>query len=478
MLVFAVSLFAILGFIFAFVFLNVVSVSREAIGRARKGALAILDKTLSDEEKEAAVQSAGLSLLKASFDILWRLTACLAVATALIYLFDSVGIVTVDAVITLMLRWDYFWGTTIVVSGIVWAFSHFQKKDTPQSAYSSADQITHKLAFSGPGIQLTAADIEDRLFAKKISEIEDQPPIFITSLPRAGTTILLTALNELPSLASHLYRDMPFVMAPLLWSRISSLFAKQGEMTERAHGDGIKVGYDSPEAFEEIIWRAFWPTKYGANSIDLWHVGDCMLEATDFFKRHFRKIVALRTGGAGRYISKNNNNISRLELLPEMFPGAHIIVLLREPAEHAASLLRQHKNFLKQHATDTFIKRYMRDIGHLEFGALHTPFAFPSFDPTGCSPEEADYWLSYWIAAFRMVMEHGNRLHFVTLEKVGKQPETVMHALCERIDLDPAGVNLARHFRPIHKKVQDGLFDAKKLTEATELYHSLRSYEI
>jgi hypothetical protein len=478
MLVFFVSLLAVFGFIFALVYLNVVPVSQEAIARTREGVFAMLDNTLSEEEKETAVQSAGLALLKASFEILWRVTACLVTAAAPIYLIDYAGFVPADAVSTLMLRWDYILGTTIVLGGIGRAFAQSRKKDLPQSAYSGTDQITHKLAFSGPGIQLTAADIEDRLFANQIREIEDQPPIFITSLPRAGTTILLTALNDIPSTATHLYRDMPFVMAPLLWSRMSSMFVKQGELTERAHGDGIKIGYDSPEAFEEVIWRAFWSNKYHDESIELWHVEDEIPDARDFFIKHFRKIVALRTNGVGQYISKNNSNIARLDLLPVMFPGSHIVVPLREPAEHATSLLRQHKNFLKQHAADPFIKRYMHDIGHLEFGTLHTPFSFASFHPIVGSPEEADYWLNYWIAGYEMVLEQANLLHFVSQENLGKYPEAVMRGLCERINIDPVGVDLAKHFRPIRKKAESGLFDARKMAKATEIYHILLKYQV
>jgi hypothetical protein len=478
MLAFLVSLLAISGFILAFVYLNVVPVSKQAFTRTQKGLFAMLDNTLPEEEKETAVQSAGLSLLKLSFEILWRVTVCLLAATAPIYLLDYIGFVPADAVTTLMLRWDYILGTTLVLGGIGWSFAQSRKKILPQSAYSTTDQITHKIAFSGPGIQLTAADIEDRLFANQIREIEEQPPIFITSLPRAGTTILLTALNDIPSTATHLYRDMPFVMAPLLWSRMSSLFVKQGEMAERAHGDGIKIGYDSPEAFEEIIWRAFWPNKYHDDSIELWNEEDGRPDAREFFTKHFRKIVALCTSGAGRYISKNNNNIARLDLLPEMFPGSQIVVPLREPAEHAASLLRQHKNFLKQHVADPFIQRYMHDVGHLEFGTLHTPFSFASFDPTTGSTEKEDYWLDYWIAGYKMVLERADRLHFVSHENLGKHPKRVMHGLCERINIDPAGVDLARHLRPIRKKAENGLFDTKQLAKATEIYHTLLKYHI
>jgi len=256
------------------------------------------------------------------------------------------------------------------------------------------------------------------------------------------------------------------------------LFAKQGGLAERAHGDGIMVGYDSPEAFEEVIWRAFWPKKYHDDRIELWDRDDYSAEAADFFRRHFRKVVLLRTGGSGRYLSKNNNNFARLALLPEMFPGAKIVVPLREPAEHAASLLRQHRNFLEQHARDPFVKTYMSDIGHLEFGELHRPFAFPGFEPGSLSPLEPDYWLDYWIAAYRMALAHSGSLLLLTQERVTSEPGAVMHTLCERLGLDEAGIDLAGHFKPVRRQVQDGLFDATRLAEATELYETLRAYEI
>ena len=81
---------------------------------------------------------------------------------------------------------------------------------------------------------------------------------FVTSLPRVGTTLLLDVLSALPAFASHTYRHMPFVLCPILWDRISSGFRKEAELDEREHGDGIMIGYDSSEAFEEIIWMAFW----------------------------------------------------------------------------------------------------------------------------------------------------------------------------------------------------------------------------
>ena len=63
---------------------------------------------------------------------------------------------------------------------------------------------------------------------------------------------------------------MPFILAPLLWERVSKGFRKPTGLKERAHGDGLVVGYDSPEAFEEVLWRTYWPQKFTPQGIELW----------------------------------------------------------------------------------------------------------------------------------------------------------------------------------------------------------------
>ncbi|MGJ5620594.1 sulfotransferase [Sulfitobacter sp. MF3-043] len=321
--------------------------------------------------------------------------------------------------------------------------------------YSRLDRLIHRIAFSSPGIQITAAEIEERMFQSDLKDIETGPPIFITSLPRAGTTILLTALNSVPDLAPHLYRDMPFLMAPLLWSRLSGKFGKQAYLQERAHGDGITIGFDSPEAFEEVIWKAFWPEFFKLDGIALGTAQDFKDEACTFLKRHFKKIVALRCKGQpgpGRYISKNNGNISRLGLISEIFPEADILVPMRHPLTHAASLHRQHKNFLTRHADDPFSRRYMQDIGHFEFGTLHRPILFEDFArlSDGLTPACLDYWLAYWISAFRHINQHREKLQILGYEDMCRQGNTAGINLCERLDLDISHApDIARHFRPV-----------------------------
>jgi hypothetical protein len=308
--------------------------------------------------------------------------------------------------------------------------------------YSPLDRLLHRVAFAAPFIQLTAADIEGVIYGSQYEDVHAARPIFVTSLPRAGTTVLLEALSQLPSLASHVYRDMPFVLAPVLWSRLSGPFRQNQAPRERAHGDGIEIGFDSPEAFEEIIWRAFWPSKYTSRSIALWQTRDASREARRFFVDHMKKIVALRRPKRpvdGRYLSKNNANIARLQVIERMFPDATVVVPVRRPLEHAASMLRQHRNFLEMQRTEPFVRRYMIDVGHYEFGDVHRPLAFEGLRELteGRSTLELEYWLGYWIAAFEHILARRSRLVLVSHEHLCATASTGLAALCDRLSVDP-----------------------------------------
>lgn len=305
--------------------------------------------------------------------------------------------------------------------------------------YGLLDRVVHRLVLRSRQIQLSAADIEDSMFGSSYHHIQAVEPIFVSSLPRAGTTLLLEVLSRLPAVATHLYRDMPMVMAPILWSRLSGPFQRRSEMRERAHGDGMAIGYDSPEAFEEIFWKLFWPHKYGENSIDLWTDSDKNQEASAFLTAHMRKIVALRLGeqSDGRYVSKNNANIARLDLIKNMFPHGKILVIFRHPIEHCASLLRQHKNFLSMHDSQPFVMEYMADIGHFEFGKLRRPIAFPSLESytRGRDSLSFDFWLGYWVAAFEHILRSPDSLYFVSYENLCNDSESVLQAVCDHVGI-------------------------------------------
>jgi hypothetical protein len=177
-------------------------------------------------------------------------------------------------------------------------------------------------------------------------------------------------------------------------------------------------------------------------------------------------------------VSKNNGNIARLALLPEMFPECSIVVPVRTPVEHAASLMRQHQNFSRQHKEDPFIARYMRDIGHLEFGALHMPIAFPGFERGGLGPSSPDYWLSYWIAAYRYVLDYAEAVHIVPQEMICARPEETISRICDLTGLDAPAAGAGRHFRPVAHRADTAMFPAKLVKEAEALYDELLCRQI
>jgi len=51
---------------------------------------------------------------------------------------------------------------------------------------------------------------------------------------------------------------------------------------KRAHRAGTTIGYDSPEAFDEVIWRCFWSEHLGQQCFALWSTADAKDEASDF----------------------------------------------------------------------------------------------------------------------------------------------------------------------------------------------------
>lgn len=313
--------------------------------------------------------------------------------------------------------------------------------------YSRLDQWMHRLAFGASELQRNLSAIEELVYAERLRGIRLESPIFITSLPRAGTTAMLETMVRLPGIATHRYSDMPFVMAPILWNELSCKFRKNGNASRpRAHGDGISIGIDSPEAFEEVLWKDRWPDHYSARGIRLWSVAEDDPQFRDRLLMHMRKIAIARGPQNTRYLSKNNGNVGRLDLLFHLFPDAHVVVPFREPIDHANSLLRQHRNFLALHTESAFAERYMRDIGHFEFGSLHKPFLFPGFadDAARFTPRDIEYWLAYWIAAFSHVRKRSGKVILLPLEHFRRKPATMLKKLCTIAGIDAAdGIDAA-----------------------------------
>lgn len=325
--------------------------------------------------------------------------------------------------------------------------------------YSLLERTVQRILFSSAALQELLDDLERLCCARYWEEIEIVRPVFITSLPRAGTTILLEALASLPGMASHEYRDMPFVFTPLLWHRLSSGLRREREKVERFHGDGICIDVNSPEGLEEVFWKKCFGEHYTGTGIELWHDSDNRFGA--YFREQLKKVIALRgtssTGAPGRYVSKNNANIARTRVLSELFPDAFVLVPLRNPLEHAISMWRQHHNFLQRHTTNSFARRYMDNIGHYEFGELHRPIRFPHLDAivAGFVPHDLDYWLAYWIAAFEH-LRHQEKIDFVCYEQLSTSGGEGFSALASHLAIEASNEALEAAAAMLHSPLLPG----------------------
>lgn len=348
-----------------------------------------------------------------------------------------------------------------------------------ENRYSVLDRTLHKLAFATWPAQIALSDIEERVFRTQLSGIEVKQPVFVTALPRAGTTLLLELCVSLGEFASHCYRDMPFVLIPMLWNRFTAGFRQSDAPRERAHGDGMLVTLDSPEAFEELVWKVFWRKHYMDDRIVPWKDEDDP-EFSGFLHNHIRKIIALRHKQAGaRYVSKNNLNIARLDVLSRIFPDAIFVIPFRQPLQHAASLLRQHLNFLEVHARDDFARDYMEAIGHYDFGENLRPIDFDGWLATARSqdPTTISFWLEYWIACYRhLLVQAGDHIHLLAYEAFCDQPleglgrlADILSIRCREEFLQQAPRIIATSPHPVDKA---GI-DRETLGQAEQLYAEL-----
>lgn len=280
-----------------------------------------------------------------------------------------------------------------------------------ENRYGLIDRLLHGFAFRFPGILSRIAAGEARRYKDELTAFQPGPPVLITGLPRSGTTILLELLAGMSPFAAHTYRDVPFVLCPMTCHRFQKA-DKAEAARERAHGDGILIDLDSPEAFEEMVWMRFFPKAYPGPCIQPWQ--RCDDEAfRKFYRGHRRRIIALRRRQdptRTRYVAKNNLLISRLTCIGEAVPDATILLPFRDPLQHAASLLRQHERFLAMHSGDPFARRYMAGIGHFDFGANLKPIDFGGWwsqrqrEPD--APRTLGFWIEYWIAAYQHVLQH------------------------------------------------------------------------
>ncbi|QJB69735.1 sulfotransferase [Parasphingorhabdus halotolerans] len=308
----------------------------------------------------------------------------------------------------------------------------------------------------------------------KFDEIENIDPIYICGLARSGTTILLRYLDSTLTMASPSYRDMPFPTTPLAWRHFSRPRQLALEPLERGHGDGITIDADSPEAFEEIIWKQYYPEHYSNDQINLWETLDEKPEATAALRSWGRKVILARKYDnplANRLLIKNNAGIARLSLITKIYPNAKILVPFRHPVAHVASLIKRHIRSDSSQEISRFNKRYMDDLGHYEFGKGMKIINYPGMKMWNVSQAEStDFWFAYWMACYGFLLDNPHdQVMFFDHDAASAAPDKMADRLAAFLGIARTNLNDPNEF---YQNRPHDSFGLPK--EAGELWERLR----
>ena len=337
--------------------------------------------------------------------------------------------------------------------------------------YSPPEKILHYIALQSRLTGQMLFDVERGIYLNASPDASSEKHVFVTGLARAGTTALMRAIFNSDQFASLTYKDMPFVLCPNLWGAITKRFSRQPQIQERAHGDGILIDFNSPEALDEIFWRVFSGKNYIKEyGLVLHNPNEDVLHS---FLDYIRLILHSRN--KTRYLSKNNNNLLRLSAIKSILPNALFLIPIRHPLTHSWSLLSQHRRFSRG---NVFTKRYMQWLGHHEFGATHKPFIFHTYEKQYADADDLLYWIEVWhdcykyLSQFLQNAESG--IYFVPYENLCTD-KRVWQRLTELIGIDPDGEN---GFRQNKKKHVETVADRRELQRAEELYAKITAQSL
>jgi len=299
-----------------------------------------------------------------------------------------------------------------------------------------------------PSFFLKMGKIESSWFEDGLRGIQIDRPIYIAGLARSGSTILLEILASHSEVATHQYRDFPFVHMPIWWNRfLNRASQKNPPAVERAHQDRIMISPSSPEAMEEILWMAFFPRSHDPAVSAIFDHEERRPDFEEFYRDHIRKMLFIRKGT--RYVSKGNYNISRLEYLHHLFPDARFIIPVRDPVSQIASLMKQRRLFCEVEKRDPRVLSYMQRSGHFEFGLDQRPINFGSGETTARIEKlwreghEVRGWAVSWSSAYSYIASLyennkslAGRMLIVPYGELCRQPAVVLRKIYNHCELD------------------------------------------
>lgn len=349
--------------------------------------------------------------------------------------------------------------------GSIFPFFNF-KKYKPQ--YSELSQLLHRLILDNYNIGIKLLSLQIRKTSNPEPKIfNSYKAILISGLARSGTTALTRHLYKSGLFSSLNYSNMPFLLYPRFWSKFYSPSKK--ELKERAHNDGIEVGYSSVEALEEYFFKVITNDSYILK--DSLKVHSLTRKQNILYRRYIKSICF----GKNIYLSKNNNNILRIKSIIDLNKDILPIFLIREPLKHALSLQQQHVNFKKLQKKDPFVLEYMNWLGHHEFGKNHKPFSFVAESKINYDPKEVEYWLVIWINYYSYILDL-NYKNIICFEEFIKEPSMTISKISNISNLKIKKVDFNKF---VKKEIKyDKKVDEALMKKATALYEKILDISI
>ena len=310
--------------------------------------------------------------------------------------------------------------------------------------YSFIQKILHDLVLGRKLINRSLYEMEKIIYLKD-KNITNRQHVFITGLPRSGTTCLLNFIYSSNNYRSLTYKNIPFILAP----NFSKIFNRNNiKKKERIHGDGIMYDIDSPDAFDEVFFK----------------------NNEKFVKNELANYIQLILSNENNvsYLSKNNLNYQRVDLITSILPNSIFLIPIREPLQHAFSLLNQHKHFSQLQNNDDFIRRYMNYLGHNEFGLNHKPW---NNSINYHNLDQIDYWLEQWLIFYENIYNKyrsNENCYFVIYERLSDPSYLMM--LLERTELNKNQNLDLSYFKNSNNKKIDMSYNYTIYEKAASLY--------
>jgi hypothetical protein len=342
-----------------------------------------------------------------------------------------------------------------------------KNKKEESDSYSSIEKFLHYTFMGNKNIARFLFKLELWFNKKQLKASCTNQNVYISGMARAGTTVLMQYLGQLPEFKSLSYRNLPFLFLPKTWPKIIS--KKKTLEKERFHRDGMKHSINSYEALEEPFWRNYIGEKYIYEKTIINHTISKKL----FSKyNNFRRLIS----GNNIYLAKNNNHLLRaksLHKLDKTFGNKTITIIpFRDPYDQAKSLLNQHLLLSKLQEEDEFILDYMDFLVHHEFGLNAKT---PVLDKNKILSIKQDnnhieYWLEIWYLYYIEILEQfSNEVDFYlfSYENFKRNPKQSLLTLLSVLNLSKSLINNIeiiefKFDQNMDRKVNDKYFDLYK----------------